>query len=204
MFNSLYICFFSTYNKGKYTKRIAILHSIARGSLGKLRNNLCLSWRFSWSESVRQNLDAKFFGKALEFPGKRLQKSLPECCFALDTDFDWLRQKNKPRMAIFPIENIAHEHCNVLSHCKNCISQLSRRFLTLYVNNEFECFIRGSKHEKTVETRARSASVLLFSSVWSPDETRETSCLHNISNENISLAVQFIKRNKNIDCCVLT
>ena len=28
----------------------------------------------------------------------------------------------------------------------------------------------------------------------SPDETRETSCLHNISNENISLAVQFIKR----------
>ena len=27
-----------------------------------------------------------------------------------------------------------------------------------------------------------------------PDDTRETSCLHNISNENISLAVQFIKR----------
>ena len=48
---------------------------------------------------------------------------------------------------------------------------------------------------KRYETRARSASVLLFSSVWSPDETRETSCLHNISNENISLAVQFIKRN---------
>jgi hypothetical protein len=32
----------------------------------------------------------------------------------LDTDFDWLRQKNKPRMANFPIENIAHERCNVL------------------------------------------------------------------------------------------
>ena len=51
---------------------------------------------------------------------------------ALDTDFDWLRQKNKPRMAIFPIENIAHERCNVLSHCKNGISQLSKRFLTLF------------------------------------------------------------------------
>ena len=48
----------------------------------------------------------------------------------------------------------------------------------------------GMKHE-----REAPASVLLFSSVWSPDETRETSCLHNISNENISLAVQFIKRN---------
>jgi hypothetical protein len=24
------------------------------------------------------------------------------------------------------------------------------RFEKLYVNNEFECFIRGSKHEKTV------------------------------------------------------
>ena len=48
--------------------------------------------------------------------GKRLQKSLPECCFTLDTDFDWLRRKNKPRMANFPIENIAHERCNVLSH----------------------------------------------------------------------------------------
>ena len=30
----------------------------------------------------------------------------------------------------------------------------------------------------------------------SPDDTRETSCLHNISNENISLAVQFIKRER--------
>ena len=28
----------------------------------------------------------------------------------------------------------------------------------------------------------------------SPDKTGETSCSHNISNENISLAVQFIKR----------
>ena len=34
-----------------------------------------------------------------------------------------------------------------------------------------------------------------FGVFGSPDETRETSCLHNISNENISLAVQFIKRN---------
>ena len=78
------------------------------------------------------NFGRQILGKALEFPGKRLQKSLPECCFTLDTDFDWLRQKNKPRMANFPIENIAHERCNVLSHCKNGISQLSRRFLTLF------------------------------------------------------------------------
>jgi hypothetical protein len=59
------------------------------------------------------NFGRQILGKALEFPGKRLQKSLPECCFTLDTDFDWLRQKNKPRMANFPIENIAHERCNV-------------------------------------------------------------------------------------------
>ena len=58
------------------------------------------------------NFGRQILGKALEFPGKRLQKSLPECCFTLDTDFDWLRQKNKPRMANFPIENIAHERCN--------------------------------------------------------------------------------------------
>ena len=108
------------------------MHSIARSSLGKLRNNLCLLWRFSCSESVRPTFGRQILGKALEFPGKRLQKSLPECCFTLDTDFDWLRQKNKPRMANFPIENIAHERCNVLSHCKNGISQLSRRFLTLF------------------------------------------------------------------------
>ena len=60
------------------------------------------------------NFGRQILGKALEFPGKRLQKSLPECCFTLDTDFDWLRQKNKPRMANFPIENIAHERCNGL------------------------------------------------------------------------------------------
>jgi hypothetical protein len=35
--------------------------------------------------------------------GKRLQISLPECIFTLDTDFDWLRQKNKPFRAIFLI-----------------------------------------------------------------------------------------------------
>jgi hypothetical protein len=60
MFNCSYLCFFSTYNKEKYIKRIAILHSIARSSLGKLRNNLSLLWQFSWSESVRPNSDAKF------------------------------------------------------------------------------------------------------------------------------------------------
>ena len=78
------------------------------------------------------NFRCQTLGKALEFPGKRLQKSLPECFFTLDTDFDWLRQKNKPCMAIFLIANIPHERCNVLSHCKNGISQLSRRFLTLF------------------------------------------------------------------------
>ena len=78
------------------------------------------------------NFGRQIPGKALEFPGKRLQKSLPECFFTLDTDFDWLRQENKPLMAIFLIENITHKHCNVLSHCKNGISQLSRLFLTLF------------------------------------------------------------------------
>jgi hypothetical protein len=28
------------------------------------------------------------------------------------------------------------------------VSQI--KYMMLYVNNEFECFIRGSKHEKTV------------------------------------------------------
>jgi hypothetical protein len=60
------------------------------------------------------NFGRQIPGKALEFPGKRLQKSLPECFFTLDTDFDWLRQENKPLMAIFLIENITHKHCNVL------------------------------------------------------------------------------------------
>ena len=46
----------------------------------------------------------------------------------------------------------------------------------------------GMKHE-------REARVFYCVRVFgSPDDTRETSCLHNISNENISLAVQFIKR----------
>jgi hypothetical protein len=58
------------------------------------------------------NFGRQILGKALAFPGKRLQKSLPECFFTLDTDFDWLKQKNKPRMAIFLIENIADERCN--------------------------------------------------------------------------------------------
>jgi hypothetical protein len=59
------------------------------------------------------NFGCQMLGKALAFRGKRLQRSLPECYFTLDTDFDWLRQKNKPLMAIFLIENIAHERCNV-------------------------------------------------------------------------------------------
>jgi hypothetical protein len=52
------------------------------------------------------NFGYQILGKALEFPGKRLQKSLPECFFTLDTYFDWLRQKNKRLRAIFLI--IAH------------------------------------------------------------------------------------------------
>ena len=40
------------------------------------------------------NFGRQILGKALEFPGKRLQKSLPECYFTLDTDFDWLRKTN--------------------------------------------------------------------------------------------------------------
>ena len=39
-------------------------------------------------------------------------------------------------MAIFLIENIAHERCNVLSHCKNGISQLSRHFLTFILQTD--------------------------------------------------------------------
>jgi hypothetical protein len=68
------------------------------------------------------NFGCQILGKALAIPGKRLQKSLP----------DWLRQKNKPLTAMLLIENITHERCNVLSHCKNGISQLSKCFLTLF------------------------------------------------------------------------
>ena len=72
----------------------------------------------------------------------------------------------------------------------------------LYVNNEFECFIRGSKHEREGMKHEREGMkherearvFYCFRVFGSPDESRETSCLHNISNENISLAVQFIKR----------
>jgi hypothetical protein len=78
------------------------------------------------------NFGRQILGKALAIPGKRLQKSLPECFFTLDMDFDWLRQKNKPLTAMLLIENITHERCNVLSHCKNGISQLSRCFLILF------------------------------------------------------------------------
>ena len=46
------------------------------------------------------NFGRQILGKALQFPGKRLQKSLPECFFTLDTDFDWIRQKNKPDLKI--------------------------------------------------------------------------------------------------------
>jgi hypothetical protein len=66
-FNCSYLCFFSTKNKDKYIHRIAILHSIARSSLGKLRNKSCLLWRFSWSESVRPTSDAKFLVKHYSF-----------------------------------------------------------------------------------------------------------------------------------------
>ena len=52
------------------------------------------------------NFGRLILGKALQFPGKGLQISLPECIFTLDTDFDWLRQKNKHFRAIFLI--IAH------------------------------------------------------------------------------------------------
>ena len=52
------------------------------------------------------NFGHQILGKALQFPGKRLQISLPECIFTLDTDFDWFRHKNKPFRAIFLI--IAH------------------------------------------------------------------------------------------------
>ena len=40
---------FWTYNKDKSTKRIAILHSIAQGSLRKLQNNLCLHGQKCWT-----------------------------------------------------------------------------------------------------------------------------------------------------------
>ena len=106
------------------------------------------------------NFGRQILGKALEFPGKRLQKSLPECCFTLDTDFDWLREKNKPRMANFPIKNIAHERCNVLSHCKNGISQLSRRFLTLF------CKLIVLVTRECLRTK-KSISTLHWSCVWS-------------------------------------
>jgi hypothetical protein len=98
------------------------------------------------------NFGRQILGKALEFPGKRLQKSLPECFITLDTDFDWLRQKNKPRMAIFPIENIAHERCNVLSHCKNGISQLSRRFLTLFCKLRVLVTMECLRTKKSIST----------------------------------------------------
>ena len=98
------------------------------------------------------NFRRQILGKALEFPGKRLQKSLPECFFILDTDFDWLRQKNKSCMAIFPIENIAHERCNVLSHCKNGISQLSRRFLTLFCKLIVLVMVECLRTKKSIST----------------------------------------------------
>ena len=73
------------------------------------------------------NFGRQILGKALQFPGKRTAEITSGVFFTLDTDFDWLRQKNTPLMAIFLIKNIAHERCNVLSHCKNGVSQLSRR-----------------------------------------------------------------------------
>ena len=61
------------------------------------------------------NFGRQIIGKALEFPGKRLQKSLPECCFTLDTDFDWLRQKNKHR--IWQISQLKISRTSVVMYC---------------------------------------------------------------------------------------
>ena len=111
------------------------------------------------------NFARQILGKAFEFPGKRLQKSLPECFFTLH--FDWLRQKNKPRMAIFPIENIAHERCNVLSHCKNGISQLSRRFLTLFFKLIVLVTMECLRTKKNISTWRIGSCVWSFkASIW--------------------------------------
>ena len=91
MFNCSCLCFFSTYNKEKYTKIIAILHSIARSSLGKLRNNLSLLWQFSWSESVRPNSDAKFLVNVTVYSFWKTN---------LLWQFSWFK-------------NIAHERCYI-------------------------------------------------------------------------------------------
>ena len=60
------------------------------------------------------NFGRQILGKALEFPGKRLQKSLPECCFTLDTDFDWLRQKNK---LVWQISRLKISRTSVVMYC---------------------------------------------------------------------------------------
>jgi hypothetical protein len=39
---------------------------------------------------------------------------------------------------------------NTLKMRPNSVCTMYATMLMLYVNNEFECFIRGSKHEKTV------------------------------------------------------
>ena len=60
------------------------------------------------------NFGCQILGKALVFPGKRLQKSLPECFFTLDTDFDWLRQNKTNLLWQFSsYKNITHGHCSL-------------------------------------------------------------------------------------------
>ena len=56
-------------------------------------------------------------------------------------------------------------------------------------------FHRGIQTRENGMKNERKARVFYcFREFGSPDEIQERSCLHNISNENISLAVQFIKR----------
>jgi hypothetical protein len=59
------------------------------------------------------NFGRQILGKALQFPGKRLHKSLPECFFTLDTDFvglglkaDFQSSHESPRSSL----RVMHEH----------------------------------------------------------------------------------------------
>ena len=66
---------------------------------------------------------------------------------------------------------------------------------SIYVICKQRVFHQGIQTRENGMKHEREARVFYCFRVFgSPDETRETSCLHNISNENISLAVQFIKR----------
>ena len=107
------------------------------------------------------NFGRQILGKALEFPGKRLQKSLPECCFTLDTDFDWLRQKNKPRMANFPIENIAHERCNQRRNDKQLASchVSSRPMRSLYFPS---CYLQNLDRKICIRRKINRKKILIL------------------------------------------